>query len=475
MRRTTSAALASILAGAFALAVPGIPETASAAGPVALTAGTATVDGVRDAGYARVGQLSEAGKVSSDPGFTPVADVYMVYDPTACNGAGKLYVYAELLGGRTIDRNSDLLFFVDLNSDGKRGPGESVDLSGARYNTARTGVEFGTCYTCSATAGGVGFHFVYSNANERNAGRTARFIGAKDSTKVGLLLSCPAAGGPGSITIIKEVRCSSAFRPLDSYAFETTGSGLSGFELDGNGDGAQPTSKTFSNLNPGTYTVTETVKIGATVCAVGRLRDTPTTTVPSIICTDGGVASLTLQTDNGLTAIGTATITLTSGSDVTCTFVNVTYGDTTGGPGPGQIWITKTVQCDPEFNPLDFYTFTTTGTGLSTFVLDGDGDEAQLSTIFFSNLQPGTYSITESVRLGPTSCAIGQVEDESGNVIGPTITCEYGRGLGPLPGAGTLSFPDAVTVVGTATFTLPSDVGVACTFENVGLGDPPAP
>ena len=438
--------------------------------PIELKEGSAVVDGTRDAAYARVSTLTKGGKTSGAPGFAVVADVYMLYDPTGCDGTGKLFVFVEMLDGRTIDRRSELNFFADLNGNGKRDPGESLSLSGAVYNASRTGVEFGICYACDEQGQGVGLHVSYSNAGEKQAGRTARFPGAPNSGAVALLIACPSdgggGGGPGSITINKQVECPAQFNPLDFYTFTTAGSGLSDFVLDGNGDGGQPSTTTFSNLSPGTYMISESVTLGPTHCAIGHVRDTSGTVVPTISCSPGGIPSSSFD---GSTVVGTATVTLVSDAAVTCTFINVQYGDTTGGPGQGEIWITKVVQCGDESNPLDFYTFTTAGSGLSDFVLDGNGDEVQPSTRFFSNLQPGTYTVSESVTLGPTSCAIGQLEDESGNIIGPTITCELGRGGGTLEGVASISFPtqDPLTVVGSATFTLPTTVGVACTFYNV--------
>jgi Prealbumin-like fold domain len=99
----------------------------------------------------------------------------------------------------------------------------------------------------------------------------------------------------GSITIVKTVV------PTDpqDFSFTTTGSGLSNFILDDDSDGTLPNTRTFSGLVAGAYTVTEAA--------------TPGFDLTALTCTAGGSADIVTRT---------ATITLATGANVTCTFTN---------------------------------------------------------------------------------------------------------------------------------------------------------
>ncbi|MDQ3093924.1 MAG: hypothetical protein M3Q70_01980 [bacterium] len=119
----------------------------------------------------------------------------------------------------------------------------------------------------------------------------------------------------GSITIIKDAVPNHA----QDFAFTTTGSGLSSFLLDDDANATLSNTKTFSNLLPGTYSVTETATTGWDMTG--------------LVCGAGGSV-------NG----STATITLAAGANVTCTYTNKLRGqiivskvtdpanDTTGFP-----------------------------------------------------------------------------------------------------------------------------------------------
>jgi len=100
-----------------------------------------------------------------------------------------------------------------------------------------------------------------------------------------------------SITINKVTAPASS--PQD-FAFTTTGTGLSSFTLDTDaGDGTFSDTKTFNNLTPGSFTVTESAVTG------WALTD--------LTCTTGGATDKPTRT---------ATITLVAGANVTCTFTN---------------------------------------------------------------------------------------------------------------------------------------------------------
>ena len=109
----------------------------------------------------------------------------------------------------------------------------------------------------------------------------------------------------GSITIIKDANPDTD----QAFAFTTSGTGLSDFALDGDGDATVPSEWTFADLEAGTYTVTETEVDGWTLT--------------SITCSTGGT---------GDADSATATITLEAGAHVTCTFLNTQEGE---GVSPG--------------------------------------------------------------------------------------------------------------------------------------------
>lgn len=113
----------------------------------------------------------------------------------------------------------------------------------------------------------------------------------------------------GSITILKNAVPDDA----QDFAFTTTGTGLSGFSLDDDANATLSNQKTFSGLAAGTYTVAESSVAGWTL------------------------TSLTCSPSASVTVTGaTASINLTAGANVTCTFVNTKQGSGTlpnqGGP-----------------------------------------------------------------------------------------------------------------------------------------------
>ncbi|MGH2705533.1 MAG: MSCRAMM family protein [Actinomycetota bacterium] len=164
----------------------------------------------------------------------------------------------------------------------------------------------------------------------------------------------------GTIIIRKDAIPNSA----QDFAYTTTGTGLSGFSLDDDAEATLPNSKTFSGLAPGAYTVTEAATEGWNLTGLS--------------CDDGSTVSL---------AEGLASIDLAAGETVTCTFTNTK---------PGSITVVKDAQPD---SGQDF-SFTTTGTGMSAFVLDDDDDDVRSNTRSFSGLLPGTYTVTEGETTG---------------------------------------------------------------------------
>ncbi|HEY4516434.1 MAG TPA: hypothetical protein VJG64_00645 [Candidatus Paceibacterota bacterium] len=102
-----------------------------------------------------------------------------------------------------------------------------------------------------------------------------------------------------SITIIKNAVPEG---PQD-FSFTTTGTGLSPFSLDDDGDVTLSNTQTFSGLASGIYTVSEGAVAGWSLTGTAACADATTNSTINL-------------------ATGVATINLAAGEDVTCTFVN---------------------------------------------------------------------------------------------------------------------------------------------------------
>ncbi|MGZ6993432.1 MAG: prealbumin-like fold domain-containing protein, partial [Ilumatobacteraceae bacterium] len=107
----------------------------------------------------------------------------------------------------------------------------------------------------------------------------------------------------GTITIIKDAVPDNA----QDFAFTTTGSGLSGFSLDDDNDPTLSNTKTFSNVVPGSYSVTE-----------GDLAGWELT---GLVCNGDGSSG-----SSGTKSGATANIDLKAGGSVTCTYTNTKSG-----------------------------------------------------------------------------------------------------------------------------------------------------
>lgn len=106
----------------------------------------------------------------------------------------------------------------------------------------------------------------------------------------------------GSVTIVKDAVPNSA----QDFGFTSTNPSIPAFSLDDDADPALPSTRTFTNLAPGSFTVTETATAGWTLTGLA--------------CTDP---------DNGSSvspATRTATIDLDAGENITCTFTNSATG-----------------------------------------------------------------------------------------------------------------------------------------------------
>ncbi len=191
-----------------------------------------------------------------------------------------------------------------------------------------------------------------------------------------------------SLTVVKQAQPND---PQDfSFTAAVPGDGTLNFSLDDDSDGTLPNTRTFSNLVPANgYSVAETVPPGWDQSAA--------------VCDDGS---------------SPASIDLTAGESVTCTFTNVKRGN---------IVIVKDAQPD---DPQDF-TFTAGG-GLSptSVSLDDDSDPTLPNAHTFANVLPGSgYSVSESVpagwSLGSATCDDGSPVSNISVSAGETVTCTW--------------------------------------------------
>ncbi len=165
------------------------------------------------------------------------------------------------------------------------------------------------------------------------------------------------AATTGSLTIVVDTAPSDG---VDVGFTGCLGSGCGRFTLDDDGgtDATLPDRITATGLAPGTYTVTQ--------------DPSADWTLTGLRCVGGGTTDL---------AAGRATIELTDGAAVTCTFKS-------WAP-----WIDVVHDTSPD----DARDFTYTGcldADCGSFVLDGDPTSATPSTVRASHLRFGTYTVT---------------------------------------------------------------------------------
>ncbi len=192
----------------------------------------------------------------------------------------------------------------------------------------------------------------------------------------------------GSVTIIKNAQ------PDDPQDFSfSAGGGLdpTGFQLDDDGDNGNALSntRTYADVAPGTYSVSETVPGGWDQS--------------SATCSDGSPVSA---------------ISVSPAESVTCTFTNQKRG-------------TIVVKKDAQPNDAQDFSFTAGG-GLApaSFQLDDDADGTLSDTQTFSNVPVGSgYSIAESVPSGwdqsSATCDDGSPVSNINVAPDETVTCTF--------------------------------------------------
>lgn len=220
------------------------------------------------------------------------------------------------------------------------------------------------------------------------------------------------------------------------FSFSATG-GLSPatFTLDDDADPTLPNTQTYTGLAPGTYTVTEA-------------DPSPGFLLTAINCSAGGTGNVSSRT---------ATITLTPGAVVTCTFVNEKQ--------LGTIVIKKTaVGGDATFS------YTSNIPGYATFQITTSGGSGSQT---FADLVSGPYTVTESAPpTGWDFTSLVCTDPDNGTTVvgqtanidldpGETVTCTYTNTK-----RGTIVINKA-TVGGDATFdyTTSGTGGLPATFQ----------
>ncbi len=201
------------------------------------------------------------------------------------------------------------------------------------------------------------------------------------------------------------------------FSFTATGpSPIANFQLDDDStDGTLPDNRTFNNLKPGSYSITEG--------AVGGWG------LVGLTCTEDGT-----NNSSGDTGARTANINLEPGETVNCVFTNSQLST---------IIIEKV--SIPTNDPQDF-DFTATGPSpIANFQLDDDSTDGALpDNRTFNNLTPGSYTIQEGAVTGWDLTTL-TCNDPTGNSSGDTGTR-------------------------TATINVAAGETVSCTFENTKRG-----
>ncbi|MGD2057417.1 MAG: hypothetical protein PVI04_01700, partial [Anaerolineales bacterium] len=192
----------------------------------------------------------------------------------------------------------------------------------------------------------------------------------------------------GAITISKDAL------PDAAQDFSFSGSGPAGFDfaggfsLDDDADGTLPSTLTFNGLTPGTYSLTEGPVSGWSL--TGLICDDPDS---------GSSVDVTARS---------ATIDLDAGETIACTFINSQLGT---------IAIVKDSQPDAAQD------FAFSGSGPEGFDfgggfdLDDDLDGTLPNSITFTDLLPGSYSVTEAAALGWDLTDLECVETTSGSTV----------------------------------------------------------
>ena len=169
----------------------------------------------------------------------------------------------------------------------------------------------------------------------------------------------------GKIVIVKDTVPNNS----QDFAFTATG-GLSpaNFSLDDDADPTLSNTQTYNSVAPGVYTISEGAVAGYKLT--------------SLSCVDPDGGTTTNQT------FATATIDVDPGETITCTFRNTRQGTI--------VIIKDTVPNDPQ----DFVFTASGGLSPASFVLDDDSNPTFSRIHAYTNVTPGTFTITEAAVAG---------------------------------------------------------------------------
>ncbi len=408
---------------------------------------------------------------TTDPGATTISDPaepgdIILYTLTVTNDGNRL------IPGFTIsDDISDILLYANLVNGNSDGDGDTGVLSGSIISWPQQDIDVGQTITES-------FSVQIKPYNEWGAGDFVMTNVYGDTVNIDLARF-------GTITIIKDTAPNSA----RDFSFTTTGTGLTGFSLDDDGDAALSNTKIFSDVTPGSYSVIESAATGYSLTGLNCVDPTTNSSVNLVNRT----ASINLGAGENITCTFTNTkivptieVTKTAnptsvpetGANVTFTFtventsseepVTITslgdsvYG-TLAGDADCQLGTVLAAGADCEFSIVrwvegDFggSNHTNTFTGKA---VDDDSTEAtdtDDATVGFTDVLP-TIEVTKTAN--PTS-----VPETGANVtftftvenIGPedvVLTSLTDDTFGNLDGAGTCSVPQTVAIGGSYSCT----------------------
>ncbi len=291
----------------------------------------------------------------------------------------------------------------------------------------------------------------------------------------------------GSISIIKDAQPNSA----QVFSFVATGTGVSNFSLDDDSNSTLSNTKTFNNLSSGDYTFSENTTNGwdfdNIACSQGASVQTTGASVTislsggqNVSCTftnkqRGNIVvhkvtdpandptSFQITASGSGNIAGNATRSISTSQDVTYDVAQGTYAVTeqaasgwsetsntcsnlvinastplVNGVPTLTCTITNTklaklkIIKDADPNSSQDFVFSTAGTGLTGFTLDDDSDPGLPNNVQFTDLAPGSYSVTETETATQTGTSnwdlTGMTCDSSYNAVNATISLTLSAG-----------------------------------------------
>ena len=190
-------------------------------------------------------------------------------------------------------------------------------------------------------------------------------------------VTCTFTNGSTSIAIVEHSLVPDA--PQDFAFSGCMGTACGPFALDDDPDPTLPARLVATGLAPGTYTITQAAVRGWDLTALS--------------CDTGETVSL---------ADRRATITLTAGEHVTCTFTDDSAA------------LTVVQEVEPASGADVGYEGCAVGRGCGPFALDDDADPTLPDRILATGLEPGDYTITQAVGVSP---ALARARCDTGETV----------------------------------------------------------